>query len=69
MKNAWLNDPGQAARLAEDLHLVPRGGSRPELHQLHGRALHGNGRATRIPNPNAFGGTMALILISNAWSP
>jgi hypothetical protein len=67
MKNAWLADPGQANRLQKSFTwcfgvtatTLPQNCTNSTAGPYTGQVKYVN------PNPNAFGGTMALILSGN----
>jgi hypothetical protein len=64
MNSAWLNDPGQAARLAKTFAWCPGVGgpncTNSKSGPYTGMVSYANA------NPNAFGGTMALMISSTA---
>jgi hypothetical protein len=64
MNNAWMNDPGQAARLAKTFAWCPGGGG-PNC--TNSKAGPYTGMVSyQNANPNAFGGTMSMLLHNTA---
>jgi hypothetical protein len=65
MKNAWSLDPGQGARMKKSFTWCP--GTGPPPHTCtNSKAGPYTGMVKYVnPNPNAFGGTMAMILTGN----
>jgi hypothetical protein len=64
MNNAWMMDPGQTARLAKTFAWCPVVGG-PNCTNSKAGPYTGMVSYTN-PNPNAFGGTMALLLHNTA---
>ncbi len=60
MNNAWSLDPGQAARLAKSFNWCPVGFGPNCTNSKTG--TYTGMVSYRNPNPNAFGGTMAMML-------